>query len=86
MAQVSAEKVAFWELEPNDAGQVSVVPHPLEPCIRGSGVSDIGIFPEEERMQGCPWTRRTSSLVGSIPVRFYYPYLPQQPNLLNKWD
>lgn len=48
MAHVAAEKVAFWELETNDVEQASIVPHPVEPCIRSSGVTDIGIFPEEE--------------------------------------
>jgi len=48
MAQAATEKVAFWKLELNDVEQASIVPHSVEPCIRSSGVTDIGIFPEEE--------------------------------------
>ncbi|KAI0441903.1 ATP synthase F1 [Xylaria telfairii] len=48
MAQTVADKVAFWELEPDDAAQTSVVPQLVEPCIRSSGMTDIGIFPEEK--------------------------------------
>ncbi len=44
---VAVEKVAFWELESSDAEQASPEPQSVEPCIFGSGVTDIGIFPEE---------------------------------------
>ncbi|RSM18265.1 hypothetical protein CDV31_002991, partial [Fusarium ambrosium] len=47
MPQTGPEKIVFWEL---DLGveQPSPIPNSVEPCIRTSGVTDIGIFTEEQ--------------------------------------
>ncbi|KAM3495434.1 hypothetical protein MY3957_001245 [Beauveria namnaoensis] len=48
MEGAGIEKVAFWGLEPCNAKQASDLPDQVEPCILGSGVTDIGIFPEDD--------------------------------------
>ena len=48
MAVAIPETVAFWDLELEDAEQVLTAPRSVQPCIQTSGVTDIGIFPEEQ--------------------------------------
>ncbi|PQK08512.1 hypothetical protein BB8028_0001g05860 [Beauveria bassiana] len=48
MEGAGIEKVAFWGLEPYNAEQASDLPDQVEPCILGSGVTDIGIFPKDD--------------------------------------
>lgn len=47
MEQNGSEKVIFWELDPS-VEQPLPAPNSVEPCIRTSGVTDIGIFTDEQ--------------------------------------
>ncbi|KAF5703979.1 ATP synthase F1 [Fusarium globosum] len=47
MEQTGSEKVIFWELDPS-VQQPIPAPNSVEPCIRTSGVTDIGIFTGEQ--------------------------------------
>lgn len=43
--QSASEQVAFWELDLENEGQPV---HSVQPCIRTSGIVDIGIFEEPQ--------------------------------------
>lgn len=46
--QPASEEVAFWELDLENEGQPVPVSHSVQPCIRTSGIVDIGIFEDQE--------------------------------------
>lgn len=46
--QQASEEVAFWELDLENEGQPVPVSHSVQPCIRTSGIVDIGIFEDQE--------------------------------------
>ncbi|KAI1345949.1 ATP synthase F1 [Xylaria sp. FL0043] len=47
-AATLSERIAFWELDTEGEEQSTTVLHSVRPCIRTSGVVDIGIFDEPQ--------------------------------------